>query len=799
MSQSNFTVYRASAGSGKTYTIVSKYIDELLKNPQFAYRYILAVTFANDAAGEMKERILEKLREIANDDKNENSKKAKTAYRAILQDYGNFNVGTIDSFFQKILRNLAKELGINSQFDIETDSNLSVKEAVKTLIDKSATDDKILSKIMSFLEHKLENEKWDIQRDLENFAQNIFKETFQKREKDLRKQIINEPQKIINSINECKKIKRNFEDKIKSLAKDFDETDEKKLKEAEKEFRLQNIEKYNSACLLLKHIYPLQLLESISLEIDLQNKEQNKFMLAKTNQLLSEMIGEEDTSFIYEKIGAKIKSVIIDEFQDTSTLQWKNFSIMIKEILAENNFGMLVGDVKQSIYRWRNSDWKILNDMENYENLEYNWRSAKNIIEFNNDLFDNISKDFAADIQKAYKDVRQKTPEKKEIIDGFVSVDFVRAERDGRKTTLKFSDAVIEKLAEKISFLLENGVLESDICILCRSGKQIREIAEKLPKLLKTKVKIISEQAYKLESSKEVRMIISALQIINEPNNPIHKVKLLLKREKILPEDLAKLSNEDINNLSKDISEISKLSFYDLIIKLCDLFEFNKTMKNSAFLFAFIDKVLDFARKNTNSIPKFLEYWDEKLKEENLPMPTGKNDKRDGILLMTIHKSKGLEFHSVIVPFLDWAMSEHSTLFKQNLLCCPGKSKPFDLAIVPVEHSKEASESLFKNEYEDEKLAQNMDNLNVLYVALTRAGKNLILIAKEPSKDSSKKDFKYKKEGCKYVQDLIHKFLKEDTVGKIEPHKAEKSETDKKTHYISFNMSEKKMFVRGVK
>ena len=757
MNNNNFTIYRASAGSGKTYTITQKATAELLRNPQFGYRQILATTFTIAAASEMKERILKELRNLA-----ENDERAKIAFSAILHDYGNFNITTIDAFFQKILRNLTKELGINSQFDIETDTNLPIKEAVKAVIEKSAKDEKLLEKIVSFLEHKLENEKWNIQRDLENFAGNIFKEAFQKREKKLLEQIEKEPQKITESIKNCKIIKNDFESKINEFSESFVNSDKsdfhygekgvisyfKKIKNgdysepntyvkqvlsgekgksgdlqnlellrAAENYRSQNIVKYNSACLFLKHIYPLQLLENISAEIDLQNKEKNRFMLAKTNQFLSEIIGDSDISFIYEKIGAKINSVVIDEFQDTSVLQWENFKPIVKNVLAQNYFGMLVGDVKQSIYRWRNGDWRILNDIEsefgesvNYKELGKNWRSAKNIVQFNNDLFKKISLNFGADIQKAYKDVEQ-IPEKTE--DGFVAVDFVEKEN--------YNEIMIEKIAEKIVFLRENGVSQSEICILCRNGKQIRKIAEELPKILNG-VKIISEDAYKFESSKEISMIIAALRIIENRQDLVSAAVIL----KLQGAKIHEINKEKCEKKAAEIFSFSNFSLIETIEKLCGNFGFFDN-EISPFLSAFTDKVLS---KNIADKSAFLEYWDEKLKDETLPLPTAKNDSRDGILAMTVHKSKGLQFHSVIVPFVDWAMSEHSTPFKQNLIWATSVKKPFDSALIPLEYSQKLSESVFAQEYEIETEAQNMDNLNILYVALTRAEKNLFVLAK---------------------------------------------------------------------
>jgi len=893
----NFKIYRASAGSGKTYKIALKYIGELMKKPEIAHTQILAVTFTNDAAGEMKERILDELRGLMlensqkNDDQKdflanlqeeinlseiEIQKKAKIAYEAILGDFGNFNVTTIDSFFQKILRNMAKELEINLLFDIEMDEKLPIRDAVKAVIDKSAMEKNkdVLEKIVRFVEHKLENEKWNIKRDLESFAKNIFKEIFQKQEKNLRGQTEN----IKKSIKDCYDIKRNFEEKMNKFIEEFNELWEKyepqndeNLKsvgtintyykniskklysdddllgsqgikdaidkkteafikkvgkkdgilpdyfdeillhlEKTNDFRLKHIENYNSACLFLKHIHSLQLLEDISLEIENQNKEQNRFMLAKTNQLLNEIIDDNDTPFIYEKIGANIKSVIIDEFQDTSALQWENF----KPLIDKNNFGMLVGDVKQSIYRFRNGDWQILNNIgndkdfvenpEDVDTLKNNFRSAINVVNFNNELFANISKEFGEDIQEAYReDSLKQTPKKK--YDGFVSVDFVKfGKPDAKQNSYETEDGenlMVNKIAKKVRYLHRKDVKQKDICILCSTGNQISKIAEKLPKLLVDEIpdiKIISGTAFEFNSSKELQSIILALQVLDEPNNQIYKTELMLKSGKVTKDELnCEEINDKINKLTNELLENvdANLPLYDLIIKLCNEFGFNN--KNNSglstdFLFAFLDKVLEFSSKNTSDIPTFLEYWDEKLNKEALPMPTKKGDKRDGILTMTIHKSKGLEFHSVIVPFVDWATSETS----KTLIWCSEKDAPFDAKVIPVDYSKKAEKSVFKKEFDEETLAQNMDNLNVLYVALTRAGKNLLVLAKEPSKSGD----------TQTIQKLIYKYLQKDknfdeNIRLFQIGEIIKSDEDKKTDKkepikISFNMHENKQEVR---
>lgn len=730
MSKPNFTVYRASAGSGKTFTLALNYIAQLLKNPQNAHRRISAVSFTNAAANEMKERILHELCGLADGKKGvffeELTKvipefgeeriflNAKTALHSILHDYSNFKVYTIDVFLQKVLRNLTRELGINSNFDIELDTETPIKEAVKALINEALSVD-----IINFVEHKLENDKWSIEKDLQEFAQNIFKENFQKKESEINKELKQNPQKIDKSIAECKNIVKKYEEDISTAPND--QISELQLKE------------YNSAQSFLKFIHQLRILSDISNKISEQNKEKNRFILANTNQVLSSFMNRE-TAFIFEKICADIQSIVVDEFQDTSELQWKIFKKLIGDaVLSQNNFGMLVGDVRQSIYRWRNGNWKILYNIEkelgeqcDYKSLDTNFRSAKNIVEFNNNLFSTAQK-------------------KKRNKDGYVSVDFTDAVKNGRETLKKYNDVVVEKIAGKIKLLLEKGVKQSEICILCRTNSQIKKIANDLPAILPN-VKIISEEAYMLGSSKEVQMLISALQIIAQPQNPVPRAKLCADWGKLTVEQLTKEKCEEETKFLN--AQFLSLPFYDLLVKLSEVFEFSKTAPNNAFLFAFMDKIMEYSAKNKTDINRFLEFWNEKLSRETVMLPT-KDDKRDGVLLMTVHKSKGLQFHTVIVAFCDWLMAPNSG----NLLWCDSSEKapPFNFALLPVEYNSKMQESVFEDEYLEESQNLKVDNMNVLYVALTRAEDNLVVIAKTPSKT-----------GGDSVQKLLRDYVKTD-------------------------------------
>ncbi|MDR0518196.1 MAG: UvrD-helicase domain-containing protein [Fibromonadaceae bacterium] len=685
------------------------------------------------------------------------------------------------------------------------DTKIPIKEAVRETIN----DESNINDLSNFVEHKFENEKWNIQRDLESFGHNIFKENFQKNEEKLLKQLEMEPNKITYLITECKKIKKEFENKMEEFADMFyalctknnlSETDfyykskglpsyfkkiktqdyaepnsyvkkESKFKDLltqTEDYRTEHLILYNSADILLKYIHQLKLLNAISQKISVKNKEENRFILAGANRLLSGLIGEQDSSFVYEKIGTQIQSIIIDEFQDTSELQWKNFRNLISEILANNRFGMLLGDVKQSIYRWRNSDWKILNNITKdipqvkIETLGMNYRSAKNIVEYNNFLFKNAAEKIGIEaIKTAYCDVAQKNIETES---GYVSVHFVAGKIHNSYKTENSENVMLDEIEKQIETLLHGGVSEGDICILCRKNEQIRKIANRI-----SNRKIISEEAYQLKSSKEIQMLISAFKVIAEPRDYIAKAEIFLAENGNINE----LLKEKVENILAGID--TKLPLYELAETLCRKFKFNEKKECSAFLFAFMDKLADYISKNTGDVKKFLEYWEERLCEESLPLPL--KGKRDRILIMSIHKSKGLQFHSVIVPFVDWAMNEHSKQFNEHIILCE-KKEHLDLEIMPVEYKEKMKNSIFAEEYRTESEAQKMDNLNVLYVALTRAEKNLIVIAREPSKTSLEKN------EFKNIQDFIYDYNKEKMGVILSKRKAE-TESDNPFREVS--------------
>ena len=502
-------IYRASAGSGKTFTLALEYIKLVVENP-YSYRNILAVTFTNKATGEMKERILGKLYGVAN--RSDSAKdyfekikeqlpdmsdekiiaNAQKALDLLLHDYGHFRIQTIDAFFQTVLRSLAKELDLNGDMEITLDSKELLGNAVDTYIKNLEPDTVNIAQVVRYIEDRLSNgEQWRVSEDIKKFAENILKEEYQQRGDKLREEMEVDNGRLLKQFyHDITAYKRRVVEKAKSIGERFfnlaagytaDDFAYKqkgiwgvfeKMREGvvpewtpSRTALADSPEKISKKCgavneiaalikeavplyteylnceLSLGHYHQLGMLNNIAATLKEENTRENRFLLAETTHLLSSMIGK-NTTFIFEKIGTEIDHIFIDEFQDTSKLQWQCFEVLLKEILSRGNYNLIVGDVKQAIYRWRNGDWKIMNNLDTYfkeygDILEFesqetvidgkrfmsvNYRSDRRIISFNNALYrsavnvigttfkDDLGDSKLQEIRNAYSDVEQAYP-----------------------------------------------------------------------------------------------------------------------------------------------------------------------------------------------------------------------------------------------------------------------------------------------------------------------------------------------------------------------------------------------------
>ena len=501
---------------------------------------------------------------------------------------------------------------------------------------------------------------------------------------------------------------------------------------------------YASANLTLRHINQLRLLNNIEHKVREMNTEANRFLLSDTHTLLHSLIEDNDTPFIFEKIGTQLETIMIDEFQDTSTIQWKNFKVLLEEIMDHGHRGnLIVGDVKQSIYRWRSGDWRMLNNINDefahyknqihIESLTTNYRSQKRIIEFNNAFFtiakekesrmlNNGTEEYSQQLRKAYNDVKQNVPKSRKE-EGYVNVQLLANDTSQTNTT------IFERCENAIRTLLEAGAKQSDIAILVRSNSTIQAIADYLSETMPN-VKIVSDEAFRLDKSLAVRTIIAAMHFLSHPNDlltraflvKVYQMKVLQNKEMhesdMINTDtiLSLLPHEYITNRK----ELNSLPLFELAERLYQIFNLQYIKEEDAYLYAFYDSLNNFIANNTADMDEFVKEWNESIHKKTIQM----NDV-DGIRLITIHKSKGLEYDHIIIPFCDWKLE------KTNTIWCEPKCQPYNkLPLVPIDYSiKKMIGTIYEGDYHTEHLQNCVDNLNLLYVAFTRASKSLFIIA----------------------------------------------------------------------
>ncbi len=826
---SHLTVYKASAGSGKTFRLAVQYITMLIKEPE-SYRHILAVTFTNKATAEMKQRILSQLYGIGHNLPGSASYYAEVkrsvsfteqtirhnallALDMILQDYGRFRVETIDSFFQTVLRSLARELHIGANLTLELDTDLVIDEAVDSFLAGIEQDSKDKRNVMEFVENNIDNDKnWSVDITLKKFSKELFREIFMERGDELR-QILSQPDAIADYkqnltaardsvlptyVERVKTIGAEIETALSSaglgieglssnpgkvvvkiinttiLDSDLGNTFSKCILYPDSFFRKKDLEnnpsystfaeehlapRFEQVELLhaeytrlkntydaaLQYVHELSLLLGIRAEIDRQSQEQSRFILADTPQLLSKLSGS-DTSFVYEKTGSFIEHLMIDEFQDTSRLQWGNLYLLLWECLANGKDCLVVGDVKQSIYRWRNSDWNILNSIMEEKlatyspqviPMESNFRSHQNIIDFNNKLFpkavdmlamhynSETGTDYPA-LNHAYSTVKQESSK----ADGkgyvYVRVD-IKAEKNADST-----DKIFLQIEEQLDRLTAVGVRQTDIAILCRKGRQITDIAEWFA-ANRPDYKMISSEAFQLGSSASVRILINALKWLTDSTDRIALAQLVWERECNIEktgEPFDRLMAQGLENCLPaafigNIESLRHLPLYELTEKLYTILELDRISGQDQYVMSFFDTLSQWLSRNPGEPSAFLTEWDEKLCTNSIPATDA-----SGIRLLTIHKSKGLEFHTVIVPYCNWNVIEYQSGFRDERIWVDPQTAPFNaIPLLPVGFSQKLNKSEFNAEYRQEAGLQTVDNLNLLYVALTRAESNLIVLS----------------------------------------------------------------------
>ena len=856
-----FLVYNASAGSGKTFTLVKEYLKILLTSQSsFKFQQILAVTFTNKAAGEMKERVIENLRTFANSEENEllkqicaetgleitlAFKRSKLVLNAILQNYSAFNITTIDSFTYKIIRTFAYDLGLPLNATVELDSDSLLNDSVDVVISTIGTDTNLTKLLISYALQKSDEDKsWDIALDLKEFSkiilnennfehlQNLEKVSFEefgilsKKLKAENKQIENDfidlgrkGLQLIKSTNASKSdfsgggdlpnhfiklsnfkslgvedlkfegrlnstIEENknlFSGKSSTSSKNSIENISEELKSfyyQSKKLYQEKFHNYILNQLIIESLVPLAVLDYIYKSLQTIKLENNLLLNAEFNKLISDSIKDQPSPFIYERLGEKFRYYFIDEMQDTSQLQWQNLIPLFENaLISENEFGemgklLLVGDAKQSIYRWRGGKAEqFINLAKISENatsnpfftekeiadLKTNYRSCQEIIKFNNDFF-KYSSQFLTNPEFSKLFFAGNNQNYNNKSDGYVQISFVEKQKDDEEKELIFPKKVAEIIQN-----LDSSFQKSDVCVLVRTKNQGVTIANYLSE---NGIDIISSETLLLKNNAKVNFIIDVLNAIQEPSNKKFKINLLYflyehlniteSKHEFFTQNINLSSSQFFKALQKhqlifDSFEFLQLSFYESVEYVVR--SFNLVKESDAYIQFFLDVVFEFQQKKQASLIDFLEYWD--IKKESLSIVTA--EAKNAVRIMTIHKAKGLEFPVVIFPFdIDiyrqinpkvWYNYQSDSAIKSVLINYSKK----------LNYIGEQGISLF----EERRKELEFDNFNILYVALTRAVEQLYVVT------SAKSEFK---KPVQTTSDLFGNFLNDSNLYKTEQH-----------------------------
>ena len=823
MSQNHsFTIYNASAGSGKTFTLVKEYLKILFQsNNSEHFKRILAITFTNKAVAEMKDRIIETLKQFSSKtildkpnsmfnaiceelqtDPNVLHNKSEKLLNTIIHNYAAFDISTIDGFTHKLIRTFAYDLRLPLNFEVEIDQDALLNEAVNSLIEKAGTNDALTKILIDFAIEKADDDKsWDVSFDFNKIAKLLvnendipFIETLKDKTLDdfkilkiqlkkdltsLENSIIQKAQNVLTLIEEAglefndfsgsylpkhfkkladKRFDLNFETKWqedietktlfpKRVSADIASIIEQIQPQIAASFQETKHMAFHLKFLkaFYKNITPLSVLNAINNELKALKTEQNKMLISEFNTIISKEIRNQPTPFIYERIGEKFNHYFIDEFQDTSVMQWENLIPLLGNSLStETGNAMLVGDAKQAIYRWRGGKAEQFIGLFNgdnpfhiekhVENLPTNYRSFKGIVNFNNGFFNYLSNQVFS--KKDYKHLYENAHQNTFLEDaGYVEFSFLDIDKEDDRDAL-FSENVLKTIAS----CLENGFRLEDICILVRKKKEGVAIANYLGQ---QHIPINSSETLLINNAHEVGFINNILALIIQPKNNEIKIEVLNYLSVLFNiEDkhdfFSKHINLSVSNLFKSFEAFNIFINSDLLLQLplYDLAEtivrdFNLVGSSNAYIQFYLDIVLDFSQKKGSNISGFLEYFDKKKESLSIVSPKGQN----AVQIMTIHKSKGLEFPVVIFPYADldiYRELDPKEWFKIDKEKYAGFTHTLLNYNKDFENYGEEGQRIYNNHQSE----QELDNINLLYVTLTRAVEQLYVIS---TKDISSK------------------------------------------------------------
>jgi len=837
-----FIVYQASAGSGKTYTLVKEYLKIVLPQPE-KYRRILAVTFTNKAAFEMKSRIIEYLQFLSNIGSAETivsgkyaplvhslvkdtgltqqllTERAGIVLEKILHNYSDFAICTIDSFVQRIIRTFAFDLRIPQNFTVELDSGKIISQAVDLLLSYAGVDAQITEVLVEFVKQKISEDKnWDVEADLNSFSRELDKESTRKyislfsdfTMTDF-KQIIG---KIYNKLNiqnkEAIALAQTVVNEMESKGLDpscfyqgksgiFNfflkvtkgglanaginsyhiatveegkwysgsaSTEVKQAIDSLKEtisdafHRIADaIKPYKDMQVVSQTLFPLSLLNLIKTEVEALKAEGNLIFISDFYSKINDQLLNEPVPFIYQRTGEVFEHFFIDEFQDTSILQFQNMLPLIDNSMAAGNSNFIVGDGKQAIYRWRNGevrqfsnlpdvfnkpDSTHFNDFEqslhrnfttyqhyNPETRLVNYRSKQEIVNFNNQLFTFLNEKVQnEEFQKIYNQLIQEI--KPGNSGGYVNLRFLDDDGD-------YQDNQLNAVLQIVQQLIIEQVPLSEIAVICRKN---REAAALAVHLLSHSIDVVSSESLMLQSSGKVSFMVSLLRAMHNPADNLaianvliwfhtHKVKdislhdFLELYRKLLQQRPPLQALQDVllrYNTELSFNLLSAFSLFDLNEELLRIFGLNG--HPDPFVIFYLESVNEFVKNQSADLAAFLEWWDEYGIKKSITVPYGLN----AVKIMTIHKAKGQEFPVVIYPFAD----EDTKVKDAMVWVKQSPDAPDGLPAIPVQLSREKlKDSSFEHLYNEEKEKVVLDMLNIAYVALTRAEEQLYIISKK--------------------------------------------------------------------
>ncbi|WP_294821875.1 exodeoxyribonuclease V subunit beta [uncultured Flavobacterium sp.] len=822
MATTAFSIYNASAGSGKTYMLVKEYLRILLQAPaDDAYRKILAITFTNKAVEEMKGRIILNLSDFAKEDpphgavslmkvlSQETSlsiatiqDKARSIIKNIIHNYASFDISTIDKFTHKVIRAFAHDLNLPLTFDVSLETDILLQEAVDAIIAKAGENEVLTSLLVDFSLDKTDNDKsWDVTRELFETGRLLIDENNRNELHQFKDKSIEEfifiRQKLRESVEaleqECRDIgeelaamiesdgidpasfsRGTFPNHIGYIRKGTLNSSHKKYHAPEdvqinKSARdrasieallpqllgllakaYKNYEKRDFYQAFLKNITPLSLLNSIGQELERIQKEQNVLSISEFNAIIHKEIQSQPAPFIYERLGERYRHFFIDEFQDTSQMQWHNLIPLIDNALASEDLQqargslMIVGDPKQSIYRWRGGKAEQFIDLAKGSNpfsnpdwnrieLGTNYRSYSGVVDFNNEFFGFLSGEFGnPDYRDMYAASRQGHNDKQ---GGYVNISFLpEIQQDDIDVEMSKEELYLKATLATIHRLREKGFRYKDIVLLTRKRQPGILLANYLTE---NSIPILSSETLLIENATEVKLIISLLRYLKSNANIEAKAQFLyfaattqghgMGVHDFIAEGMERRDEQSLqewlaaHGINISFKNCRKRSLYEAVETIVGAFI--KDRSNQSYVQYFLDLVLERDIRTQSGIGDFLEYWDNNGSKFSIPSPEGSN----AVRIMTIHKSKGLEFPVVIFPFAeeDYARSRRDKLWLEVDDETFGFQKALiDSSKAVAEYGEKAAEVYYARSQEE-----LLDNINILYVALTRAEEQLYIIS----------------------------------------------------------------------